>query len=125
MHPQNKKLKPYARKLRNKATRHENRLWYEYLRGYPVQFNRQMIIMNYIADFYCTKAKLVIELDGSQHYAEEGKSADKAREELLNSLDIEVLRFSNHKIDTNFTGVCEAIDRAVHRASYRVSYIKT
>ena len=113
--PQNKNLKPFARKLRNNATRHENKLWYEFLRGYSVQFNRQMIIMNYIADFYCSKAKLVIELDGSQHYTEDETARDQAREELLKTLDLEVLRFSNLEIDQNFSGVCESIDRAVTR----------
>ena len=115
MHPQNKKLKEFARKLRNNATRHENRLWYEFLRNYPQQFNRQKIILNYIADFYCAKARLVIELDGSQHYTEEGISRDAARDELLKSLDIEVLRFSNLDIDKSFQGVCDAIHLAVLR----------
>ena len=108
MLPQNKKLKGFARKLRNNATRHENRLWYDFLQSYPLQFNRQMIIMNYIADFYCAKARLVIELDGSQHYTEEGKSRDVAREELLKSLDLEVLRFSNLDVDQTFEGICDA-----------------
>ena len=63
MLPQNKNLKSFARKLRNNATRHENRLWYDFLRDYPLRFNRQMIILNYIADFYCAKARLVIELE--------------------------------------------------------------
>ena len=113
MLPQDKRIKAFARKLRNNATRHENRLWYEFLRNYPVQFNRQMIILNYIADFYCAKARLVIELDGSQHYSEEGASRDAAREEALSSLDLEILRFSNLEIDKNFRGVCESINLAV------------
>ena len=99
MLPQNKKLKPLARNLRNNATRHENRLWYEFLRNYPVQFNRQKIIMGYIADFYCAKAKLVIELDGSQQYSDEGISNDKSKEHILSSYELDVLRFSNHDID--------------------------
>ena len=115
MLPQNKKLKSLARKLRKNATRHENRLWYEFLRDYPIQFNRQMVIMNYITDFYCAKARLVIELDGSQHYTEEGISRDAAREELLNTLDLEVLRFSNLDVDQTFEGVCEAIHHTVLR----------
>ena len=115
MLPQNKKLKSFAQDLRKNATRHENRLWYEYLRNYPLQFNRQMIIMNYIADFYCAKAGLVIELDGSQHYTEIGLEHDCTRDEILNSLDIEVLRFSNLDIDRNFEGVCENINQAVLR----------
>ena len=115
MIPQNDNLKPLAQRLRKNATRHENRLWYEYLRGYPVQFNRQMIIMNYIADFYCSKAKLIIELDGSQHYSEIGMERDSARDEVLSSLDLEILRFSNLDVDQNFGGVCEYINQAVLR----------
>jgi very-short-patch-repair endonuclease len=121
MLPQNKKLKPYAKKLRNNTTRHENRLWYEFLRTHPIQFNRQMIIKNYIADFYSAKARLIIELDGSQHYTEEGIARDTAREEILKSLDLEVLRFSNLEIDRNFDGVCESINRAVQSRTGRQS----
>jgi very-short-patch-repair endonuclease len=113
MLPQNKKLKPLAKKLRNNATKQENRLWYEFLRNHPHQFNRQMIIMNYIADFYCAKARLIVELDGSQHYTGEGMSKDVARDEMINSLNIEVLRFSNLDIDRNLKGVCESINQAV------------
>jgi very-short-patch-repair endonuclease len=113
MLPQNKKLKPYAQKLRKNTTRHENKLWYDYLRSYSLRFNRQMIIMNYIADFYCAKARLVIELDGSQHYSEEGLTYDSARDEIIGSLGIMVIRFSNLDIDQNFKGVCEQIDQTV------------
>jgi len=69
--------------------------------------------MNYIADFYCAKARLVIELDGSQHYTDEGMTRDAAREEAMNSLDLEVLRFSNLDIDQNLRGVCEKIEQVV------------
>jgi len=113
MLPQNKKLKPFATDLRNNATRQENHLWYDFLRTYPVQFNRQKIIMNYIADFYCYQARLVIELDGSQHYTKEGMAYDVARTEILNALDLEVLRFSNAEIDKEFRHVCEKIDQVV------------
>jgi very-short-patch-repair endonuclease len=115
MLPQNKNLKQFARKLRNNATRQENRLWYEYLRNYPMQFNRQMIILNYIADFYCAKARLVIELDGSQHYSHEGLTRDAARTEVLSTMGLEVLRFTNLDIEQNLTGVCEEINRVVLR----------
>jgi len=74
-----------------------------------------MIIMNYIADFCCAKARLVIELDGSQHYTEEGFSHDAARDEVLKSLNLDVIRFSNHDIDNSFEGVCDAIHLAVIR----------
>jgi len=110
---QNKNLKSFAQKLRKNATKQENRLWYEYLRSYPIQFKRQKIIMNYIADFYCAKAKLVIELDGSQHYSKEGFERDRARDEMLSSLNLEVLRFSNLDIDQNFEGICERINHVV------------
>ena len=80
-----------------------------------MQFNRQMVIMDYIADFYCARARLVIELDGSQHYTEAGISRDAAREELLRTLDLEVLRFSNLDIDQSFKVVCEAIHMAILR----------
>jgi len=113
MLPQDKRLKAFARELRKNATRQENRLWYEFLRSYPIRFNRQMIILNYITDFYCAKARLVIELDGSQHYTEEATSRDAVREEMLKMLDLEVLRFSNLDIDNNFSGVCDSINRAV------------
>jgi len=116
MVPQNKKLKYFAQELRNNPTRHERRLWYDYLKSYPIQFNRQKILMNYIADFYCAKAHLVIELDGSQHYTKEGLEYDLAREEVLKTLDIDVLRFSNLDIDNNFDGVCQSIDQTVHNA---------
>jgi len=113
--PQNKKLKALARNLHSSATRHENRLWYEFLRNYPRPFNRQMVIKDYIAGFYCAKARLVAPLDGSQHYTEDGISRDAAREDAMNSLGLEVLRFSTLDIDRNFAGACEAIDLAVQR----------
>ena len=77
MLPKNRKLKPFARDLRNNATRQESHLWFDFLRSYPVQFYRQMIIKSYIVDFYCAKARLVVELDGFQHYTEKGIASDK------------------------------------------------
>ncbi len=109
----NEKLKQYAQKLRKEATKEENTLWYQYLRHYPVQFRRQCPIGNYIVDFYCAKALLVVELDGSQHYELEGIAQDAARTRYLTSLGIYVLRFSNRDINQNLRGVCQAIDLAV------------
>ena len=109
----NEKLKQYAQKLRKEATKEENTLWYQYLRCYPVQFRRQCPIGNYIVDFYCAKALLVVELDGSQHYELEGIAQDAARTRYLTSLGIYVLRFSNRDINENLRGVCQAIDSAV------------
>jgi len=111
--PRNKKLKVQAANLRNVATRQENHLWYDCLRTYSARFNRQRIIGVYIADFYCAKAKLVIELDGSQHYEEREMEHDKERTQYLEGLGIKVLRFSNMDVDVNFEGVCQIIDITV------------
>ena len=113
--PRNKQLKGFSTRLRNDATKEERKLWYEYLRKYPVQFNRQRIIGNYIVDFYCPRAKLAVELDGSQHYEKRGKQQDDERTYYLNSNGITVLRFSNLDINTNLEGVCTVIDTEVKR----------
>ncbi len=94
-------------------TKQEKHLWYDFLCNYPIRFQRQKTIDNYISDFYCHKAKLVIELDGSQHYTEEGLKYDGNRSEILARYNLEVLRFSNTDIDQNFSAVCEAIDEKV------------
>ena len=111
--PRNKKLKGFSRALRNSATPQENRLWYQFLRTYPVRFNRQRIIGNYIVDFYCDKAKLIVELDGSQHYMVTGEAKDIERDNFLNSLNLKVLRFSNADINKHFYEVCTVIDNTV------------
>ena len=106
----NKNLKENARYLRKNMTRHEKHLWYDFLRKYPVKFYRQRPIDRYIVDFYCSKAKLVIELDGSQHYTAEGMEYDQIRTEILEKYNLYVIRFSNYDIDKNFRSVCEMID---------------
>ena len=105
----NPTLKPYAQKLRREMTKEERHLWYDFLKGLPVTFNRQKVIGNYIADFYCASSKLIIELDGSQHYKEKGIESDKKRDEYFNSLGLVVLRYSNEDVNHNFDGVCEDI----------------
>ena len=102
-----------ARNLRKNATPQENRLWYDFLRIYKVRFRRQQPIDNFIADFYCYPAKLIIEIDGSQHYTEQGKRKDEFRTEILEGYDLRIIRFTNHQIDTNFDGVCRYIDKTV------------
>lgn len=92
-------------------TSQERHIWYDFLRNYPLAINRQKVIGNYIVDFYCAKAKIVIELDGSQHYDKSGKEKDKIRDDFLNSLSISVLRYSNRDINENFKAVCCDIDR--------------
>lgn len=88
-------------------TKEERHLWYDYLKLLPVPIKRQKVIGQYIVDFYCARAKIVIELDGSQHFEEKGKQADKTRDAYLSSLGITVLRYSNLDIHENFSGVCE------------------
>jgi very-short-patch-repair endonuclease len=109
----NERLTHYAQELRKNATKEENALWYQYLRRYPVQFRRQCIFGTYITDFYCAKAMLVIELDGSQHYEQDAIQRDLKRTQYLESLGLYVLRVYNTDINQNLCGVCEAIDRIV------------
>ena len=109
----NKQLTVFAQKLRKEMTQAEKHLWYQFLRSYPVQFRRQVTCGQYILDFYCSKAKLAIELDGSQHYTTEGKENDLFRTKYLNALGIYVLRIPNNLICGNFKEVCDMIDQTV------------
>ena len=99
-----------ARRLRREMTPHERKLWYLFLRKYPVKIYKQRIIGRFIVDFYCASAKLVIEVDGSQHYEPQGMAHDFERSAFLTALGLEVLRFSNREIDRDFPSVCEQID---------------
>ena len=110
----NFRLKDNSRDLRKNMTKQERRLWYNFLREHNVRFNRQRPIGEYIVDFYSSKAKLIIELDGSQHYSKEGKAYDERRSLFFKSLGLEVIRFSNLDIDTNFEGVCHCINKVVY-----------
>jgi very-short-patch-repair endonuclease len=112
--PRNKNLKLPARKLRSNATKQENHLWYDFLSKFSPRFLKQYIVNNYILDFYCHQAALAIELDGSQHYEPETLEYDNARTEYLNSVGIEVLRFSNKDINTKFYAVCKKIEAVVN-----------
>ena len=100
----------HARQLRQEMTPHERKLWYLFLRKYPIKIYKQRIIGKFIVDFYCASAKLVIEVDGSQHYEPQGMAHDEERSVFLSSLGLDVLRFSNRDIDREFRGVCEQID---------------
>ena len=108
-----KKLVPLARNLRREMTKEERKLWFQFLRKYPVRFYRQKVLGRYIADFYCAKAGLVVELDGSQHYEELGQEKDAARTHYLEGYDLKVLRIANNQVTENFEGVCTYIDWAV------------
>jgi len=111
----NTNLKSKARELRKNMTEYERELWYRFLKYYPVPFKRQRVIGYYIADFYCTKARLAVELDGSQHYSEEGLQKDKIRTLEINEFGIEVLRITNFELLTNFDFVCFLIDYYVKK----------
>ena len=105
----NSNLTPFSQELRKNMTKEERRLWHCFLKTLPVRFNRQKTIGNYIADFYCASAKLIIELDGSQHYSEFGKEYDAERDAYMQGAGIRVLRYSNLEINRYFDEVCEDI----------------
>jgi len=110
-----------ARKLRTNMTREERHLWYDFLKELPVVFKRQKIIGNHIVDFYCAHAKLVIELDGSQHYDTDGIAVDAKRDEYLRGLGLTVKRYSNADINTRFNSVCEDIYHFIRSAGATAS----
>ena len=112
----NKQLVPFAKQLRKEMTKEERHLWYDYLRTYPVRFSRQKVLGKYIADFYSAEAKLVIELDGSQHYDDRNMEKDAERTAFLETYGLKVIRIPNNEISRNFRGVCEYIDAAVRQS---------
>ena len=112
----NKKNIPLAKTLRKNMTPWERKLWYDFLRNYPVRFQRQKAIGNYIADFYCAKARLIIELDGGGHYTTEQRIKDEQRTNELNAMNLTVVRICNLDIDRKFRGVCEYVDRLVQNS---------
>ena len=113
MNKHNPELTSNAKALRKAMTKEENRLWYQFLRGYPVRFYRQKVLGRYIVDFYCAKARLVVELDGSQHFEADGLARDAARDRFLRDYGLTVLHFPNNDVNERFRAVCEAIDLAV------------
>ena len=96
-----------ARELRRKENQppEERRLWLSWLRKSPVRFQRQKPIGNYIADFYCHSARLVVEVDGWRHFTEEGESHDSRRTACLESLGLRVVRFRGEAVRDNVDGV--------------------
>ena len=113
IHMYNSELTPFARELRKNMTEEEGILWHTYLKRYKPRFYRQRVIGDYIVDFYCSAAKLVIELDGSQHYEEDGLENDRIRTEKLEKLGLLVVRIQNNEVKRNLRGVCDYIDRIV------------
>ena len=112
----NKALVPNAKNLRKNMTKEERHLWYDFLRSYPIKFLRQKILGKYIVDFYCAEAKLIVELDGSQHFEEKGMEYDTERTNYLKQYGIRVLRIPNNEVNQNFSGVCKYIDLAVKQS---------
>ena len=102
-----------AKNLRKNATKQEKHLWYDFLKDYEIKFQRQRPIDEFIADFYCQTANLVIEIDGNQHYSQNGIQKDTFRTERLELYGLTVIRFTNNQIDNEFYAVCEYIDKTV------------
>ena len=112
----NKSLVSNAKNLRKNMTKEERHLWYDFLRSYPIRFLRQKILGKYIVDFYCAEAKLIVELDGSQHYEDKGMEYETERTAYLEQYGVRVLRIPNNEVNQNFSGVCEYIDLAVKQS---------
>ena len=112
----NKQLVPLAKQLRKEMTKEERHLWYDFLRSYPIRFSRQKVLGKYIADFYSAEAKLIIELDGSQHYEEWNVENDAERTAFLEGYELTIIRIPNNEVSRNFRGVCEYIDTAVSQS---------
>ena len=115
----NSNLTNIAKILRKNMTKEERHLWYDFLRSYPVRFLWQKVIDDYVVDFYCHEARLIIELDGSQHYEEKGLLKDKIRTEKIESPNLTIIRISNNEVSKNFRGVCEYIDLYVKESLRR------
>ena len=111
--PYDDRLIDRAKALRKDPTPQERRLWYDFLRTYPIRFQRQKVIDSFIADFYCHKARLVIEIDGSQHYEPQEQDYDAQRTAALEKHGLLVVRFSNREINLQFPAVCERIDQLI------------
>ena len=109
----NYKMLETARKLRRSMTPQERKLWYVFLKDYPVKIYKQRIIESYVVDFYCAKAKLVIELDGPIHMHEDSLLHDAKRDEHLRAYGLEVFRISNHDIEVSFSTVCSLLDTVI------------
>ena len=109
----NPNLTPNARELRKNMTKQEKHLWYDFLREYPIRILRQKVIDSFVADFYCAEAKLVIEIDGGQHFTEEGKQYDSEREQIMQNFGLKTIRYTNNEIDTEFNSVCNDINEQI------------
>ena len=107
--PYRKDLRQKARSLRANMTAAEQKLWFQFLRGFPHPVLRQKPVDDYIVDFYCSRLKLVIEVDGDSHYEDTALAYDKRRTEALEKLGLRVMRFTNREVMEEFEAVCERI----------------
>ncbi|MBO5065658.1 MAG: endonuclease domain-containing protein [Clostridia bacterium] len=121
--PVNSTLDKYAKENRKNMTDEEKKVWYQILRGREPKFHRQRIIGNYIVDFYCPKLKLIVEIDGYQHFYEENREYDGKRTEHLEKLGFYVLRFENTEVNKDFenvrciiNNVCESLEKGIKPA---------
>ena len=105
----------FAKSMRKNMTREERHLWFDFLRRYPLRIRRQVILGNYIVDFCCEKAQLIIEIDGSQHYTPEEKEKDRKRTNDLKDLGYKVIRISNRDVMTNFDGITQYIHQEIQK----------
>lgn len=111
--PYNNKLISRAKELRKNATPWERKLWFYFLKDYEIRFQRQKVVGDFIVEFYCHKAKLIIELDGNGHFSEKQADYDYRRTVLLEKYNLKVLRFTNLEVDKEFYEVCDVIDKEV------------
>jgi len=113
----NPRLRSNAQRLRREMTKEERHLWYDFFKLQPFAVHRQKVFSHYIVDFYIASAKIVIEIDGSQHYTDENRQVDAERDVFLQSLGILVLRYSNADVNLRFRDVCEDILHYVYARS--------
>ncbi len=113
----NKSIVPIAKTLRSNMTKEERHLWYDFLKTYPVKFSRQKVLGKYVVDFYSAEAKLIIELDGGQHYKEDQMQKDAERTAYLEQYGLKIIRIPNNQVNEHFKDVCEYIDGVVNNPS--------
>ena len=106
-------LREKAQILRKNMTPQEKHLWYDFLRDYRPRFYRQKPMLTYILDFYCPKARIAVEIDGSQHFEEDAMLYDESRTQELHDIGIDILRYTNRDVENAFESVCLSIEAAI------------
>ena len=115
-----------ARNLRKNTTIQERRLWnlLKNRQFHNLKFKRQQPIGDYIVDFICKEAKIIIEVDGGQHNESENIKYDKTRTEFLNGLGYKVIRIWNNEIYENIEGVIDILEHAIQPSPRNLSFRK-